>query len=518
MTKICVSVCARRISEMQRAVGRAAGVGDIIELRLDCLPEQELAQVNEVINEIIKVAERPLILTLRPAEFGGARAITIEERLLARLQQGWFAHPNVLSDLELDLALVLQQREREGNDSLALGLCDWDRTICSFHDFAGIPGDLEQVYERMTATRARILKIAVESDDATDCLTMFRLLERAKREGREMIAIAMGDAGIMTRILGPSRGSFLTYASLDDETATAPGQVTATDLREIYRIEKIDSQTEIFGIIGDPVGHSLSPLIQNTAFAAADLNSVYLPLKVRDLSSFMRRMVHPKTRELDWNLRGLSVTAPHKTTLMDQLDWIEPAAQEIGAVNTIVIHDEQVLGYNTDAEGFILPLRSRFGSVSGARCAVIGAGGASRAVVWALHNDGAEVTLVARNANQAKQLAETYGAGCRTLTNEPLADFDVAVNTTPLGMGGEQENQTAFTAAQLRGVRLAYDLVYNPIETRFLREARQAGCETLSGIEMLLAQAAAQFRLWHGRELDAQATRMAVFKAVERPD
>lgn len=514
MAKICVPVCARRISDMQRAVERAAEVGDIIELRLDYLPEEALAQASEVINEIIKLAERPLIVTLRPSEFGGARAITIEDRLLARIEQQWLGHPKVLSDMELDLVQVLQQREED--KSLAEGVCDWNRTICSFHDFAGIPDDLEQIYEHMAATPARVLKIAVQADDATDCVAILNLLKRAKHQGREMIAIAMGDAGIMTRILGPSRGSFLTYGAFDDETATAPGQVTATDLREIYRIEKIDSHTEIFGVIGDPITHSLSPLIHNTAFAAAGLNSVYLPLKVRDLTLFMRRMVHPKTRELDWNLRGLSVTAPHKSAVIDQLDWIDPTAQEIGAVNTVLIKEGQLRGYNTDAEGFILPLRSRFGSVGGARCAVIGAGGAARAVVWALHHDGARVTVWARNTNQAKELAEGYGAEWRVLTNEPLANFDIVVNTTPLGTLGEYEDQTPFTAPQLGGVRLACDLVYNPIETRFLREARQAGCETLSGIEMLLMQAAVQFRLWQGRELDAQAARLAVFKALER--
>src|SRR4030095_117184 len=147
-----------------------------------------------------------------------------------------------------------------------------------------------------------------------------------------IIALAMGAAGVAPRILGPSRGSFLTYASLDNETVTAPGQLSLSELTEVFRLEKIDRHTQIFGLIGCPVSHSLSPQIHNSAFAATGTNAVYLPFETRDLKSFIKRMIHPRTRELDWRLRGLSVTAPHKFAVMEQLDWIEPAAREIGAI------------------------------------------------------------------------------------------------------------------------------------------------------------------------------------------
>ena len=211
------------------------------------------------------------------------------------------------------------------------------RLICSHHDFAGVPADLENIYRRMAATNAPILKIAVQADDAIDCLPVFNLIERARREGRELIAIAMGQAGVMTRILGPSRGSFLTYGSLDEDSATAPGQVTARELREVYRIDSIDRETEIMGVIGRPVAHSISPHIHNAAFAQANINAVFIPFEVHDVDSFMRRMVRTSSREIEWNLRGLAVTAPHKSSVMKHLDWIEPAAKEIGAVNTIVV-------------------------------------------------------------------------------------------------------------------------------------------------------------------------------------
>ena len=506
-------VCVQRASDLSEAIARAADLGDIIELRLDCFPEEILSQASNEIRALLKSRSRPTILTLRPAEFGGARAISLGDRLFYRLHYAWIHSSGErgtdLWDLEADLALVLQQRDREGNDLLQLGVCDWTKTICSYHDFVGVPSDLEQIYQEMAATPARIVKIAAQADDAVDCLPVFHLLARAGREGREMIAIAMGPAGIVTRILGPSRGSFLTYGSLDDESATAPGQLTARELREVYRIDQIDRQTEITGLIGCPVGHSISPHIHNAAFAASNVNAVFIPFEVRDVHGFMRRMVRESSRELDLNFRGFSVTAPHKTAVVKHLDWIEPAAREIGAVNTIVVQDGGLHGYNTDASAFIDPLKGRFDSFENVRCAVIGAGGAGRAAIFALQQAGASCSLFARDVENAKLMVAKFRVDARDLAEADFEGFDVVVNATPLGTRGKLEAETPATAAQLRGVRLAYDLVYNPVETQFIREARAAGCETLGGLEMLVAQAVEQFKLWTNTEPDVATMRVA---------
>lgn len=517
MARICVPVCVSRVSELADAVRAASEVADMIELRLDYLAENELSHAGEAIASVLQSTQKPVVLTLRPAEYGGHRPMSAEGRLFFRLQNPFLLRPDHedLWDMEVDLALLLQQREREGNDVESWGQCEWARTICSYHDFVGVPADLKNIYEQMASTRSRALKIALQTDDAVDCLPIFKLLERAQGEGREFIAIGMGEAGAVTRILGPSRGSYLTFASLDDDKGTAPGQITAEELRSLYRIDRIDRQTEIFGIMGQPVSQSMSPYIHNAAFAARDLNSVYLRFEVRDAKEFMRRMAHPKSRELDWNLRGLSVTTPHKSTVIGSLDWIDPAAREIGAVNTIVIHDDELRGYNTDAAGFVAPLLERFGSLKASRCAVVGAGGAARAVLWALRESGADVTLFARNAEKATELAKQYAVPCESLTNSTFAAFDIVINATPLGMRGAHQNDSVATAEQLRGVPFAYDLVYNPIETRFIREARDAGCETLSGVEMLLAQAVEQFKLWTGLEPDREVMRDTVMRALD---
>jgi shikimate dehydrogenase len=210
-------------------------------------------------------------------------------------------------------------------------------------------------------------------------------------------------------------------------------------------------------------------------------------------------MVHPRTREIDWNLRGLSVTAPHKQAVMEFLDWIEPEARDIGAVNTIVVENDRLLGYNTDAAGFVDPLLRLFESLAGRRIAIIGAGGAARAAVWALQRQQADVTLFARNVTRAQPLAQLFNVACESLAPASFAGYDLVINATPVGSGALIE-QSPVTRQQLNGARCVYDLIYNPRETRLMKDAREAGCEILGGLEMLVAQAKLQFALWTAKE------------------
>ncbi len=476
--RICVPVCEKDLDALQSA----CELGDWIELRIDCF-----SKLPDNLDEI----KRPLILTFRPAEQGGYRELTREER-----QRFWSSAPrseSVWWDIEGDLVHDLAP--------------DWSRVLISHHDFSGVPKDLEQIYEHLAHTPAAVIKIAVQANDILDCLPVFKLLDRARSEGREIIAIAMGDAGIATRVLGPSRGSFLTYGALDDASTTAPGQVNARKLRSLYHIDTIDDETMICGLVGLPVMHSVSPRIHNTAFLEENLNGVYLPFEVRNAVQFFKRMVHPRTRELNWNLRGLSITAPHKQTVMECLDWIDPDAKDIGAINTVVVENDRLLGYNTDAAGFIDPLLRRFTTLRDARVAVIGAGGAARAAIWALQRQDANVTVFARNVSKAQSLANLFGISCASLTEASFAGFDLVINTTPVGSGAHID-QSPITREQLSGSRCVYDLIYNPRETLLLREAHEAGCETLGGLEMLVAQAGLQFELWTGRKFSDGFSRM----------
>jgi 3-dehydroquinate dehydratase/shikimate dehydrogenase len=359
-----------------------------------------------------------------------------------------------------------------------------------------MPDKLYELYEQMSFTPARFLKIAFKANDITDCIAIFRLLQRATAEEREMIAIAMESAGVISRILGPSRGSYLTYAASAPEAGTAPGQLLATDLKSLYSIDRIGSETLITGLVGLPVSHSVSPHMHNAAFKSGELNAVYIPFHVDDLTGFVQRMVNPRSREFDWNLRGLSITAPYKKAIINLLDWIDGNAQKIGAVNAVVLQGDELLGYNTDAQGLIDPLRRKFGSLSGATAAVLGAGGAANAAIYALQSEGADVTVYARDLEKAELLSRRFNLSYDSLATANVSGKDIVINATPLGSFGPNVAETPVVTPQLRGVRLVYDLVYNPVETVLLKEARSAGCETLGGLEMLVAQALLQFKLW----------------------
>jgi 3-dehydroquinate dehydratase / shikimate dehydrogenase len=512
--RICVPVCEKRASELTQSLARASQLADIIELRLDCLDHNELPKALRALPALLKDSPRPLILTLRPAAEGGQSEMDEFERFAFWTNNfpGDETAQAILADLELDLAEIFQRGEKEGKKKTL----DWNRVICSHHDFGGVPADLEKIYERMASTPARVLKIAVNANDIKDCLPMFRLLERARLSGREVIAIAMGAAGIMTRILGPARGAFLTYGSLDLEHATAPGQISAQDLRQLYRLNQLNERTAIMGLAGLPVLHSVSPHMHNAAFHARGLNAVYLPFEVRDVQEFLRRMVHPRTREIEWNLRGLSVTAPHKLEVMKHLDWVDQSAREIGAVNTIVVEGDALQGYNTDADALLAPLEQKIGPVRQLRVAVVGAGGAARGALWGLSRAGARVTLFARNTERAGLLAAEFKASCAQLEGAFFDGFDVVINATPLGTRGASEDETPAVSHHLKGARLAYDLVYNPSDTRFMREARAAGCDTLCGLPMLVAQAAAQFKLWTDEDAPSELMSEAAKDALEK--
>jgi 3-dehydroquinate dehydratase/shikimate dehydrogenase len=494
--RVCVPVCVRRANDLAAAVERAVRHADLVELRLDCLEDD--AQLDAALSQLPALARartRPFVLTFRPREQGGQRELDAATRLdfwtrrLRPLLGDAATRPDFV-DLELDL--VSDPRRRED----LLRIFDGITLIVSRHDFARVPADLASIYEQAASVPHSIPKLAARAADATDCLPLFGLLERARRDRRDVIAVAMGEAGLMTRVLAPSRGAFLTFGSLDDGGATAPGQITAAELRELYRVDSIGGRTAITGLVGSPVAHSVSPHMHNAAFAARGLDAVYVPFEVRDPRAFARRMAHPLTRELDWNLRGFSVTAPHKGAIIDALDRVEESAREIGAVNTVVVEGEELHGYNTDAAASLVPLAGSL-DLGGARVAVLGAGGAARALLWSLRASGARATVFARDASRARPLAELFGADSQALAGARLTGFDVAVNATPLGTRGAREAETPATADALRGVRVAYDLVYNPSETRFMREARAAGCERIvGGLPMLVAQAAAQFELW----------------------
>lgn len=499
--KICVSVCAETADELIEKLKQAENSADVIEIRFDCLKSDEL---NSFLSHFSrKKFARKFLTTFRAKEQGGKNNLTYEQR-----EEFWL-HSHVFestdwADLEEDISIE-QLKNLWGTNV-------FEKFIKSSHDFEGTPTNLSEIYERLKSTKSEVVKIAVQTHDITDTIPIWNLLRRAQSENQKIIPIAMGESGKWTRILGLAHGAFMTYASLDSSNETAPGQISARDLIEVYRVQELDESTEVYGILGSNTSVSLSPYIHNEAFKFHKLNAVFVPLQVQNIDEFMRRMVKLSTREVELNFKGFAITLPHKQTIIKHLDHLDASARAIGAVNTVKIQNGKLFGYNTDAHGFIEPLLNSYGDLQGAKVAVLGAGGAARACVYALKENGAEVTVFARNPEKAENLAQEFGVRADRLQipNSKLqtyGDFDILVNTTPLGMRGKAESETPAIAEQLQGLHLVYDLIYVPFQTPLMAEADKAEIPKIGGLAMLIAQAVKQQKIW--TELDAPLKEMS---------
>jgi 3-dehydroquinate dehydratase/shikimate dehydrogenase len=460
---------------------------DLVELRLDAVSDPDEAGA-------LAGRPKPVIVTCRASWEGGAFKGSEEER--RRLLKAAIDGGAEYVDLEY----------RAHFDDL-IALTGGRRIVLSSHDFDGVPVDLVARARAMRSTGAEVVKIAVKTESLSDCLALLDVRHAASGGGThdKIVLIGMGPAGLATRVLAGRFGSAWTYAGQIAEV----GQMTAAALVRDYRFRALSPSTALYGLTGFPVAHSVSPAMHNAAFEAAGLDAVYLPFPARDADDFIGF-----ARALD--LRGASVTIPFKTDLLDRMDGVDDEARRIGAINTVRREDDGTwFGRNTDAAGFLQPLVDRHVALNCMRSVVLGAGGSARAVSVALRSQGAAVTVHARNGEAAARVAGAAGAGVGTWPPTP-GSWDLLINCTPLGMHPAVDT-TPVPDASLRGGRLVYDLVYNPAQTRLLAAARAAGCETIGGLDMLVAQAVEQFTWWTGRRpaarvlRDAAETRLAEF-------
>ncbi|MEJ7860636.1 MAG: shikimate dehydrogenase [Pyrinomonadaceae bacterium] len=503
--KICISVCAETSEELIEQMMRAKLLADVIELRFDCLKKIEPEKIWSSIKLVRQTFDGKLLATFRSTEQGGKINLTFAERKEFWLDSGVSDFVD-WADFELDFP---------GEDINQSSVKVFEKILKSFHDFKKIPPNSDEIYKQ-TAVGSETLKIALQTDEIADTIAVWKILERARSDNKEIVPIAMGEAGKWTRILGLAHGALMTYAALDEGSETAPGQISARDLIETYRVKELTEKTDVYGIVGHPVAHSLSPFMHNAAFRSQNIDAVYIPFEVKNLDEFIKRFVKSETREVELNIKGFSVTIPHKTAIIKHLDFIDETAEKIGAVNTVNIERGKLCGYNTDAEGFIEPLKNIYGDLSGAKIALLGAGGAARACVYALVKQKANVQIFARNVEKAQSLADEFKVrGSRfKVQGESYEHFDIVVNTTPLGTKGVLENQTPATAEQIQHINLIYDLVYNPFETQLIKEAKQAFVPTIGGMAMLVGQAMAQFKAWTGKDAPLKEMSAAVLKRL----
>jgi 3-dehydroquinate dehydratase/shikimate dehydrogenase len=519
--KICVSVCAKTAGELIEQIKHAEELADVIEIRFDCLPLLNLENISDrlLISKIQKLKKEckvPFLITFRAFEEGGAQLITLNKHLIPFWKNQKLGLPEYADLVDCEWETLSNIK----SSSMFLQNVKRSKIICSFHNFnAPIKNlkTLENIFSRMQDLKlielkkrdkqqprlVDVSKIVVQTNDISDSIPIWQLLERAKSENKEIIPIAMGESGKWTRILGLAHGAFMTYASLDSDKETAPGQVTVKDLIEVYRAKELDETTEVYGIIGSNTGISLSPLIHNTAFKFHGLNSVLVPFQVHDLDEFIKRMVKPETREINLNFRGLAVTIPHKQTIIKHLDYLDETAEKIGAVNTVKMFDGKLHGYNTDAEGFLVPLKKVFGKLENAKVAIFGSGGSAKACQYALEKENAAVTIF-----PGTEIRDS------NFKSQSFSGFDILVNTTPLGMKGKAEGETPISAEQMKGVKIVYDLVYVPAVTEFIKQAQSIDIPVIGGIEMLLGQACEQQKIWTGRNAPIDEINNKVLKKL----
>lgn len=474
---LCVTVKAPTTAELRRRRDEVTDA-DLVELRLDTVRDPNAAGA-------LAGRRRPVIITCRPSWEGGRFTGSEEERR------------RILGDAVALGAEYVDVEWRARFDDLVTH-AGGRRIVLSFHDFDGMPADLTGRVQAMRSTGAEVVKIAVTTKQLGDCVPLLDLGAQAGRGGG-LVVIGMGEHGLATRVLASRFGSLWTYAGGERQA----GQVAASTLVNDYRFRTLNESTDLYGLVGFPILHSVSPAMHNASFAAARLDAVYLPFPAVSAEDFV-------TFGKAFGIKGASITVPHKVSLFDYVDEVYSVARRVGAINTIRAIEGRWIGGNTDVEGFLRPLTERV-SLRGLRVAVLGAGGAARAVAVGLAPSGCQLRVHARNRQQAEDVAMLASAEPGPYPPEP-GSWDMLINCTPIGMY-PRVDETPIEAEQLTG-RYVYDLVYNPTVTRLLRDATRAGLQTIGGLDMLVAQAQEQFQWWTGSRPPAGAMREAALKRL----
>src|SRR5216684_3713440 len=478
LPRVCVALTASDASELVDKAEATIRDNPFLEFRLDYISKPSLA-IPKIKHFFDTHPGTTVIATCRRVASGGKFRGSIASQLdiLAKAS----AAGCQLVDVELQTALKCKPAQLQK-------LRTRSALILSFHDFRGTK-KLDETLEKMRAFPADYYKVATTAVTLSDNVSMIQFLGR-EADKQPMIGLCMGEQGIISRVLGVRAGSVFTFASVSAGEETAPGQVTAQELRSVYRIDSVDAATRVYGVAGDPVAHSLSPAIMNAAFRRENVNAVYLALHAKTLKDLLNCV-----RQIP--IHGLSITMPYKEGIVSYLDNTDSHTSKIGACNTVVrAQDGKLYGFNTDAAGIVRPLERRLSTLEGARILVLGAGGAARAAVFGLKERGCEVYVLNRSAAPAQKLARQ--ARARTIKRADLKKlaFDVIINATPVGMGNPRESPLQDKEINARYV---FDMVYDPGETRLLKLAKERGAQVIPGIEMFVHQAARQFEIWTGK-------------------
>jgi 3-dehydroquinate dehydratase/shikimate dehydrogenase len=511
MTHLCAAIFASDVAQARRDIALAAKAGaNMVELRIDGFQDDDaLANLKPVIG----FSPVPVIITCRSRSEGGISELEDDQRI-ALLESLCEASPAYV-DVELEL-LRCQPNPRTLISR---------QLIVSAHDFQTRPPRLQNILLEMNQSGGTINKVVWMARSIRDNLEAFELLlHRAK----PTIALCMGEAGLISRVLAKKFGGFLTFASLTSTTGTAPGQVSIDQMKRLYRWDALSATTKVYGVVGSPIAHSMSPAIHNAAFDKTGFDGIYLPLLVNEGYESFKAFMESFLAFEPLDLSGLSITIPHKENalryLREKNAEIDPLAASIGAVNTIVIDrsDSQanLRGFNSDYGAILDSITDKLaiprGKLADYRVAVIGAGGTGRTAVAALAHFGATVVVYNRTRHRADALAAEFNGKTGKVVAAPIEKLcdsccQIYINTTSIGMHPNVDaSPFGNSPPKLSSDALVFDAVYNPIRTRLLMEVEAAGAKTISGVEMFVRQAASQFEAWTKRSTPLDVMREVV--------
>jgi 3-dehydroquinate dehydratase / shikimate dehydrogenase len=510
VTYLCAPIFVRDVEQARRDINAAVLAGaEMIELRIDELKE------TTILKALLESKKCPVIVTCRPKWEGGHSTATDEWRITTLA-------------LAIEFGADYVDYELNGIDEVKGNLIHHaGRLIVSNHHFEGRPERLYNLVADMNRLPARVNKIAWTARSVRDNVEAFELLQQ---RSRPTIALCMGEAGVISRILARKFGAFLTFASLNAEAATAPGQISLSEMKGLYRWDKISSQTRVYGVVAHPVAHSMSPAIHNAAFDATGFDGVYLPFLVQPGYESFKAFMESFLPFGPLHLSGLSVTLPHKENALRYLQEkggeVEALAARIGAVNTIVIDrsgaEPKLSGINTDYAAILDSITESLvcqrKDLAGMSVAVLGAGGTGRTAVAALSHCGAMVTIFNRTPAKAAALAEDFpGVAVEPWEKLGNSDCRIYINTTSVGMHPKiGVSPFGDHPPKLRPETLVFDTIYNPMQTHLLFQARAAGAKTVGGVDMFVRQAAAQFTAWTRQPAPIDVMRRGVEERLNR--
>lgn len=491
---ICVAIGRSRHKHMMAEHRHLAEQGaKMVELRLD--------YVTGRVNVGRLLVDRPedcqVIITCRRKEDGGKWGGSEEVRQL--LLREAIAEGVDYVDLEEDVASKIPR----------FGAT---KRIISYHNFRKTPEDLRELHGRLAQLDPDIVKIATMANDPHDNLRMLELMQESEIP---TVGMCMGDIGTPSRILAPKFNAPFTYATFHHERTLAPGQLSFKQMTEIYRYDSIGLNTAVYGVIADPIGHTLSPEVHNAAFEAQGIDAVYCPFRVP--SDSLDQFIKDAPR---LGIRGVSVTIPHKEAIARHLSKVDPAVKSIAAVNTVAMDGAETIGYNTDYNAAMDCIEQALGAaganpspVKNKRALVMGAGGVARPIVYGLKKRGALVTIASRTRRRTDRLAEAFECKAIDWEARQRVPCEILINCTPIGMHPNVD-ETPVSKTFLKPAMLVFDTVYNPESTLLIKESRARNCHVVTGVEMFIKQAELQFFVFTGQKAPTDLMRKILLKAI----